>query len=444
MKPITAVLGLVGIAVAGLCPALPVLAQQASPTTLIHAGTLLAVPGEEAARQQTIVVRDGRIQQVLDGYQSGDDEGSGVTVVDLKDSFVMPGLMDSHVHLQMKLGEHQDRDRLKLSDPMVGMRGIHHGMVTLLAGFTTVRDLGSLETQTYAHRDAVERGWVHGPRIIAAGKVAITGGHVDTSGVKPELLDFYLSDTVCDGPFDCRRAARHAVKYGADLIKITATGGVMTQRATGTGQQMEHDEISEIVNAAHRMGRKVTSHAHQTDGIIAALKGGVDSIEHGSFLNDEAIKLMRQRDVWLIPTLLAGHTVVPMALNSDVLSEAVKQKAVEVGANLPTNFHKAWKAGVRIAYGTDAGVAVHGNNAMEAVLMNRAGMPAMEVLETATVNAAELLGMSDSLGTIEAGKHADIIALRRSPLDDIEALLDVGFVMKGGRIYKQQGNEQLP
>lgn len=433
-------------AVAAVCAivgtTLPTVAQegdQPGPATVIHAGTLLAVPGESPLREQTIVIRDGRIEEVLSGYRYADRAGPDLQVVDLKDRFVLPGLMDMHVHLQMKLGKYQDRDRLKLSDPLVGLRGLHHGMQTLLAGFTTVRDVGSMEQHTYAHRDAVERGWVHGPRIIAAGKVAITGGHADTSGIKPELMELYRDAYVCDGPYDCRRAARHAIKYGADLIKITATGGVMTQRATGTGQQMEQDELNEIVNAAHRMGRKVASHAHQTDGIIAALKAGVDSVEHGSFLDEEAIRLMREREVWFVPTLLAGHTVVPIALNSDILSEAVKQKAVEVGANLPENLARAYEAGVRIAYGTDAGVAEHGNNAMEAVLMHRAGMPAMDILETATVNAAELIDMRDSLGTIEAGKHADIIAVTQSPLDTIESLREVDFVMKGGQVYKSKG-----
>jgi imidazolonepropionase-like amidohydrolase len=289
----------------------------------------------------------------------------------------------------------------------------------------------------YAYRDAVNNGWVDGPRIIAAGGVGITGGHADISGVKPDLMEFYTDKSICDGPYDCRRAARDAIKYGADWIKITSTGGVMTDRATGTGQQMESDELEEVVLAAKRMGRKVASHAHHEDGIIAALKAGVASIEHGTYTGPEAIKLFKKTGAYLVPTLLAGDTVVKMAKNTNILSPAVKEKALRVGADMKGNFIKAYDAGVKIAYGTDSGVSIHGTNAQEAVLMNEAGMPAMQVIKSATVNAADLLDMSHSIGTIEVGKMADIIAVSHSPIKDIKELLDVKFVMKEGKIYKQ-------
>jgi imidazolonepropionase-like amidohydrolase len=405
-------------------------------TTIIHAGELLAVPGEAARSQQTIVVEEDRIVEIRDGYSdTGEFEGE-VTVIDLTDQFVLPGLMDMHVHLQGELGPNMDRDSLKMSPQQVEMRSVMYGMRTLLAGFTTVRDVGSSPQEMYALRDGINNGWVDGPRIIAAGGVGITGGHADISGVKPELMDLYTSENICNGPYDCRRATRNAIKYGADLIKITSTGGVLTDRATGTGQQMEMDELIEVVLAAKRMGRKVASHAHQENGIIAALEAGVDSIEHGTYAGPEAIKLFKETGAYLVPTLLAGETVMNMAQQSDFMSQAIRDKAITTGAAMQGNFEKVYKAGVKIAYGTDSGVSKHGINAREAVLMARAGMPAMDIIKSATVNAADLLDMSSSIGTIEAGKFADIIAVKGSPLDDIEELLDVYFVMKGGKVYK--------
>ncbi len=406
-------------------------------TTIIHAGELLAVPGVAAKSQQTIVVEDDRIVEIRNGYSDPDEFEGDVTVIDLKDRFVLPGLMDMHVHLQFELGPSNDSENLKMSRQQIEMRSVMFGMRTLLAGFTTVRDVGSWEQEMYALRDGINNGWVDGPRIIAAGGVGITGGHADISGVKPELMEVFTSENICDGPYDCRRATRNAIKYGADLIKITSTGGVLTDRATGTGQQMEMDELREVVLAAKRMGRKVASHAHQEDGIIAALKAGVDSIEHGTYTGSEAIKLFKQTGAYLVPTLLAGETVVRMAKESDFMSQAIKEKAIRIGGDMQGNFEKVFKAGVKIAFGTDSGVSKHGNNAREAVLMAKAGMPAMEIIKSATVNSADLLGMSSLIGTIEAGKFADIIAVDGSPVDNIEELLDVDFVMKGGKVYKR-------
>lgn len=403
--------------------------------TLIHAGQLLAIPGNPPVAVQTIVIENQRIVEVRDGFIEPAGFEGEVSVIDLKDQFVLPGLMDMHVHLQGELGPKNDSERLKMSSQQVEMRSVMFAMRTLMAGFTTVRDAGSSSLEMYALRDGINNGWVDGPRIIAAGGVGITGGHMDVSGVSPDLMDLYTSENVCNGPYDCRRATRNAIKYGADWIKITSTGGVLTDRATGTGQQMEADELREVVLAAKRMGRKVASHAHQEDGIIAALEAGVDSIEHGSYAGPEAIKLFKKTGAYLVPTLLAGETVMQMAANSDFMSPAIKEKAMAVGAAMKGNFNNAYKAGVKIAYGTDSGVSKHGINAQEAVLMARAGMSEMDVIKTATVNAADLLGMSDSIGTIEAGKYADIIAVDTSPLENIEALLDVGFVMKGGKVY---------
>ncbi len=248
-------------------------------------------------------------------------------------------------------------------------------------------------------------------------------------------MELWTRDSVCNGPYDCRRATRNAIKYGADLIKITSTGGVLTDRATGTGQQMEMDELREVVLAAQRMGRKVASHAHEEDGIIAALEAGVASIEHGTYTGPEAIRLFKETGAYLVPTLLAGKTVAAMAVESSFMSDAIKEKAVRVGEDMSDNFARAHAAGVKVAYGTDSGVSKHGTNAEEALLMVEAGMSEMDVIIAATVNAADLIDMSDSLGTLEKGKYADIIAVDESPLDNIEALLDVDFVMKGGKVY---------
>ena len=411
-------------------------AHASAETTLIHAGELLAVPGESPLTRQTIVIEDNLISDIVSGYTNAADFDGDVTVIDLSNYFVLPGLMDMHVHLQGQLGPKNDSDALKMSDQLMQMRSIYFAMKTLRAGFTTVRDVGSSSQEMYAMRDAIENGWIDGPRIIAAGGVGITGGHADISGVSPDLMEMLTSPNVCDGPYDCRRAARNTIKYGADWIKITSTGGVMTDRATGTGQQMEMDELKEVVLAAARMGRKVASHAHGEEGIIAALEAGVASIEHGSYTGPRAIKLFKETGAYLVPTLLAGKTVATLAVEADFMSDTIKAKAIRVGNDMAGSFEKAHKAGVNIAYGTDSGVSPHGTNAEEAVLMVANGMSESDVLVSATINAADLIDMSDSIGTIEKGKFADIIAVDASPLENIDELLDVDFVMKGGKVYK--------
>jgi len=408
----------------------------AADVTLIHAGRLLTVAGEKPTSEQTIVVDGERIVEVVDGFAEASSYGANTRVINLRGQFVLPGLMDMHVHLQGELGPKNEKESLEMSSQLMQMRSIMFAMRTLKAGFTTVRDVGSSAQEMYAMRDAIDAGWIDGPRIIAAGGVGITGGHADISGVKPELMELWTDDSICNGPYDCRRATRNAIKYGADLIKITSTGGVLTDRATGTGQQMEMDELREVVLAATRMGRKVASHAHEEDGIVAALEAGVASIEHGTYTGPRAIRLFKETGAYLVPTLLAGKTVGAMAVESDFMSDAIKSKAVRIGHDMAGNFAKAHAAGVNVAYGTDSGVSRHGTNAEEAVLMVEAGMTEMEVLVAATINAADLIDMSDAIGTIEAGKFADIIAVDRSPLENIEELLDVNFVMKGGKVYK--------
>jgi len=406
---------------------------------VIHAGSMLAIPGEKVTKNQTIVVADGKIKKVMPGFVAVKDISDDAVLIDLKNQFVMPGMMDMHVHLQGELGPNNDSERLRMSDEVVAMKSAHFAKKTLLAGFTTVRDLGAQSPEhIYALRDAVANGWLAGPRIIASGGVSVTGGHGDIDGMRHDLLDLYTAKTVCDGPFDCRRATRRAIKFDADIIKITSTGGVLSDTDTGTGQQMADDELREVVETAHGLGRKVASHAHAAAGINAALRAGVDSIEHGSYADKESIKLFKKSGAYLVPTLLAGDTVKQMASKSDFMSPAIKAKAIRVGGDMMKNISRSYKAGVKIAFGTDSGVSRHGINAQEAVLMVEAGMSAMDVLKSATVNAADLIGRSESLGTIEVGKYADIIAVDQSPLDDIKALLDVDFVMQGGKVYKNK------
>ncbi len=407
-------------------------------TKVIHAGKLLAVPGEAAKKQQTVIIVDGRIKEVRDGYIAPSEFGNDIKFVDLKNSFVMPGLMDMHVHIQMELGPGNDSEKLRLSAADIGMQSVYFANKTLMAGFTTVRDMGNEYTHINALRDGVEKGWIAGPRVIAGRMVAATGGHGDIDGMRHDLLEKYTSSTICDGADNCLRAVREAVKYGADVIKITATGGVLSDTTTGTDQQMTDSEMKAIMDTAHGLGRRVAAHAHSAGGINAALRAGVDSIEHGTYADKESIKLFKQNDAFLVPTLLAGDTVVQMAKAGTISSPAIRDKALRVGADLVENFGRAYKGGVKIAYGTDSGVSQHGTNAQEAVLMKQAGMSEMDIIKAATVVAAELADMSDSLGTIESGKHADIIAVNGNPLDNIAELLDVDFVMKAGTVHKNQ------
>jgi len=413
-------------------------AQLNAQTHVIHAGKVLTVPGKAPLSKQTIVIEDGIITAVKPGFIALSKIDKTAQLVDLSKSFVMPGLMDMHVHLQGELGPKNDSEKLRMSDADKLVKSAYFANKTLMAGFTTVRDLGGSPEQSFALRDGIEKGYLQGPRIIAAGSnVAVTGGHGDVDGMSPDLLEMHTAKTVCDGPYDCRRATRRAIKFGADVIKITSTGGVLSDTDTGTGQQMADDELREVVNAAHALGRKVASHAHAATGINAALRAGVDSIEHGSYANDESIELFKKSGAYLVPTLMAGDTVVALAKNTNFMSPAISAKAIRVGGDMIINFKRAYKSGVNIAYGTDSGVSKHGNNAKEALLMFDAGMSTQDILKAATVNAADLIGKSKSLGTIDTGKIADIIAMDESPLTNIKALLDVNFVMKSGVIVKQ-------
>lgn len=409
-------------------------AADAAEVTVIHAGQLLAVPGQAPLAEKSIVIRDGKIAAVEDGYVSLDE--ADVDYVDLKNAFVLPGLMDLHVHLSGELGPRRKLDRVEMNNSDVAIRALMYARRTLNAGFTTVRDVGGEPEVVYALRDGIAKGYVMGPRIVASGNVSATGGHMDVNGFRFDILDLWASRGACNGPYDCRRAVRERIKMGADMIKIPATGGVLSETATGTGQQLFDDELKEIVTTAHALGRKVAAHAHGAQGVQAALRAGVDSIEHGSFTDAEAIRLFKQTGAYLVPTLVAGETVVRMAKETDFMAPEVRAKALAVGPQMTANIKAAYEAGVKIAFGTDSGVSKHGENAREFVLMTGIGMTNMEAIYAATVAAADLLSMSDTIGTIEVDKAADIIATDGSPLDNIEELLDVDFVMKGGEVVK--------
>lgn len=416
-----------------LSPALS--AQVASQWKIIHAGTLLADAREAARTEQSIIVRNNVIVEVRDGYVMPDQVSgaANAAVIDLKNQFVMPGLIDSHTHILSQQEANGREIRVTRSSEFSTLMGVEFGMRTLRAGFTSIRNVGADRNAIFALRDAINQGIVMGPRIKAAGQgLSPTGGHGDAGGFRDDIFPHPHSG-ICDGVAECRKAVRTQIKFGADHIKYVATGGVLSQTATGTGQQFTDEEQVALVEAAHAMGRKVAAHAHGKIGLEAALRAGVDSIEHGSYLDQETAELFVQTGAYYVPTLIAGYTVERIATERpDFFVPAVRQKALEVGPIMKNALSIAYENGVKIAFGTDAGVNDHGTNAYEMVLMNEAGMPERDILISATVNAADLMDLTDITGTIEAGKDADIIASRLSPLDDISTLLQPTFVMARG------------
>lgn len=414
----------------------------AAPTTILHCGTLLAVPGQPPLREASVVIRDGRIVEVASGYRDGAPSGPPPTVIDLRDQFVMPGLIDCHTHLtgQSVPVDERLRRRLQETEAHQAIDGVVYAQRTLMAGFTTVRNVGSQGVTGIALRDRIAEGMIAGPRMVVAGpSVTITGGHGDWTNsispvLRPSLRD---NEMTADGPAEVRKAVRARVREGVDLIKITATGGVLSMTGTGVDQQFFEDELEAIVEAAHRMGRKVAAHAHGADGIKAALRAGVDSIEHGTYLDDEAIALFVETGAYLVPTVHAGKFVAAKAAEEGYYPPAIRSKAAAVGPQLQAALKRAYDGGVKIAFGTDVGVGAHGTNALEIGYMAEAGIPLDECLAMATSGAAELCGLADRVGTLEAGKFADLIAVPGNPLEDPGALMEVAFVMKEGVVHKR-------
>ena len=401
--------------------------------TVIHAGKLVDASTGEVLEAVTIVVDGERIKAVEEGYQ-------GTADIDLTDAFVMPGWIDMHVHIASEQSPKRFVEGFTLEPADSALRAVPYAEKTLMAGFTTVRDLGTAHGLAQSIRDAVAQGHILGPRIFTAGKsLATTGGHADPSnGVNSELRsDPGPAEGVVNGLDDAYKGVRARYKAGSDLIKITATGGVLSQAKSGQNPQFTEEEIAAIVAAAGDYGFRVAAHAHGTEGMRRAVAAGVNSIEHGTYMSDEVMELMKERGTWYVPTIAAGKFVGEKAEIDGYFSEVVRPKAAAIGPVIFNTFARAYAAGVKIAFGTDTGVSPHGENWKEFVYMVEGGMPVMEAIQSATRSAAELLDEWDELGSIEAGKYADIVAVAGDPREDVEEFGRVHFVMKGGKVFKQ-------
>ncbi|RRN64512.1 amidohydrolase family protein [Caulobacter sp. 602-1] len=404
-------------------------------TLFVQAGKLLADPATgKVETAKTLVLENGKVTKIVDGYVAE----PGGRVVDLKDSFVLPGLIDSHVHLTHEQSPNSRLNAVTRGPADEAMVGAGFARKTLMAGFTTVADLGADNKAIFALRDGIKRGDVPGPRIIAAGSaVSIHGGHADVNGYSDEVMHVLRPTSVCSGADDCRRATREQVWLGADIIKITATGGVLSNTAAGLSQQFSDDELKAIVDAAHRMGRKVTAHAHGLDGVNSFLRAGGDSIEHGTYLDGDSIALFKKNGAYLIPTLMAGDFVYRIASGpNNFLTPNQTAKALEAGPKMLAMAKRAHEGGVKIAFGTDTGVSAHGDNAGEFALLVKAGLTPLEAIQTATVNAADHFSLSSEIGSLAPGKAADLIAVKGDPLSDVTVLQHVTSVIKGGVVYR--------
>ncbi|MEZ5565596.1 MAG: amidohydrolase family protein [Gammaproteobacteria bacterium] len=405
---------------------------------LVHAGTLLAVPGEPVRKNMTVVVHNDRVERVVSGFITAADldpaSKGTVAVVDLSDRFVLPGLIDSHVHLRSEptFSRHRTErgDRNPPSAAEYTVNAVIFARRNLAAGFTTVRDLGSDDQSVFAVRNAINQGRLLGPRILVSGSaLAVTGGHGDGLPLDQTAdAAARLREGTCDGAIECRRAVRYQYKLGADVIKVTATGGFASN--TGLEPQLFPDEIEAIVATAHLVGLKVAAHAYSPVAIKQAVHAGVDSIEHGFLLDDEGIALMKKAGTYLVPTLSASYPP-PIFRIPDPPSVKLR--------NEYKAFERAYKAGVKIAFGTDAGTFSHGDNAKEFEYMVQFGMTTADAIRSATVSAADLLGLGADVGTLVPGKVADLIAVSGDPLANISVLRRIDFVMKGGRIAKLDG-----
>lgn len=404
--------------------------------TLIYAGRLIDGTKDKIRSNVTIIVDEDRIVDIRDGFSepSRDDN-----VIDLKGFTTMPGLMDMHTHLMSQMSKDSYSERFRLNTTDYAFKSVGFAEKTLMAGFTTVRDLGSSGGVIISLRKAIEAGSVIGPRIFTAGKsIATTGGHADpTNGWRRDLMgDPGPKEGVINGPADARKAVRQRYKDGSDLIKITATGGVLSLAKSGQNPQFTDEELRAIVETANDYGFTVAVHAHGTEGMRRAVEAGVTSIEHGTYMTDEVMRLMKKRGTYYVPTILAGAWVAEKSEEEGFFPAIVRPKAAAIGPVIQGTFARAYKAGVKIAFGTDSGVSAHGDNAREFELMVAGGMPPMTAIQSATMEGAKLLRIDHDLGSIEAGKIADIIAVSGNPLDDISRMRDVRFVMKTGIVYK--------
>jgi len=404
--------------------------------TIIHAGRLIDTRHATIHQAMSLVIDEGRIVAVREGYVAAQPDD---TLIDLRLCTVMPGWMDMHTHLMSEFHKKVYSDRFFMNQADYALRSTVYAKRTLLAGFTTVRDVGDNGINSVSLRKAINEGWIVGPRIFTSGKaLATTGGHADpTNGLKGDYRrDADPVDGVINGSDDARKAVRQRYKDGADLIKLTATGGVLSLASSGQNPQFSDEELQTIVETAKDYDMTVAVHAHGTEGMKRAVLAGVDSIEHGTFMTDEVMQLMKERGTYLVPTISAGVWVAEKAEEPDYFPAIVRPKAAAIGPVARRTFAKAYASGVKIAFGTDTGVSAHGDNAREFELMVAGGMPPMKAIQSATLEAARLLKIDDRLGTLEPDKIADVVAVNGNPLDDIRAVRDVVFVMKEGVVYK--------
>lgn len=408
--------------------------QLVAQRTVIHCGNLIDGKSNDVQAQVTVIVENNLIVKVEKGFTK---PGSSDKLVDLSKKTVMPGLIDLHVHLEGETNKDQALQRFTSNKADVAFRSTVFAKKTLMAGFTTVRDLGGTGVNI-SLRNAINQKLVVGPRIFTSGKsIGTTGGHADpTNGYREDLMgDPGPKEGVINSPEDARQAVRQRYKDGSDLIKITATGGVLSIAKDGSGPQFTDEELKAIIETARDYGMHTAAHAHGSEGMKRAVLAGITTIEHGTKMTEEVMDLMKQKGTYYVPTITAGKFVAEKAKEPGYYHPLVVPKALEIGPQIQTTFGNAYKRGVKIAFGTDAGVFPHGENGKEFGYMTEAGMPAMEAIKSATVVAAEVLGMKEKLGTIEAGKLADLVATDENPLKNIKTMEKVSFVMKDGVVY---------
>lgn len=422
---------------ASLLAVLAPAASASEPDAVLTCGKLFDSRSGALLGPHTVVVRDGRIAEVLPGRSA---PIASARAIDLSDRTCLPGFTDLHVHLGSQSSPQSYSEGFRLDPVDYAFRSVGYAEKTLLAGFTSVRDLGG---EVALHlRDAINQGLVKGPRIFAAGKsIATTGGHADPTNGWNDALSHLVgppgpTEGVVNSIDDARQAVRQRYKDGSDVIKITATGGVLSYAKSGDAPQFTVDEVKAIVDTAKDYGYRVAAHAHGKEGMVRAILGGVTSIEHGTYMDDEVMRLMKARGTWYVPTIYAGRFVAEKAKIDGYFPEVVRPKAARIGALIQDTAGKAWRNDVKIAFGTDMGVGPHGDNAREFLYMVEAGIPAAQPLQAATIRAAEVLGVDDQ-GVLAPGKRADIIALPGDPLADIGNVLKVDFVMKDGAVHRE-------
>ncbi len=410
--------------------------ELAAATTLLHCGKLIDVRTQQVVAERTVVVEDTRIVRVDAGFTSPDGEAE---VIDLESHTCIPGLMDLHVHLSSEQNPNATVQRFTLNAADFAYRSVGNARKTLMAGFTTVRDVGSVYGVNVSLRNAINQRLIDGPRMFVSGNLSSTGGPGDpTNGWRGDIMgDPGPDDGIINSPEEARKAVRQRYKEGVNMIKIHATGAVLSLTTNGDGPQMTEDEMRAIVETAADYGFHVAAHAHGAEGIKRAVRAGVRSIEHGTLADDEAIELMRQAGTYLVPTISAGEFVSEKAKIDGFFPEIIREKAASIGPKSKSTFSRAYKAGVNIAFGTDAGVPAHGDNGREFEYMVEAGMPPLEAIRAATLSAATLLEVEDRLGTIEPGKLANIIAVPEDPTQNISIMEHVSFVMKEGVVFKR-------